>query len=52
MSEKTLSSGNVREHVEKKERDLSSQLLRMFLLTNDTKKPDTFISLNHAIKEP
>ena len=46
------SSTNVREHPEKKEKDLSLQLLCIFLLSNDTKKSDTFLSLYKSGKEP
>lgn len=47
-----LSSTNVREHPEKKEKDLSLQLLCIFLLSNDTKKSDIFLSLYKSCKEP
>lgn len=52
VSKKTLSGTNVREHPEKKEKDLSLRLLCMFLLSNDIKSSDTFLSLSKSCKEP
>lgn len=47
-----VSITNVREHPEKKEKDLSLQLLCIFLLSNGTIKSDTFLSIYKSCIEP